>query len=170
MFLVYTKYILSIYQGGDFMTTKIQNKKNFNTLQQVRLVPNYKSIIVEIVYSVKSVETISNDKYIGIDIGLNNLATVCNNFGEDAFIINGKPIKSINHYYNKKLAHYNKIYDQHNHIKVSNKKHKLSEDRKAKIDDYLHKASRYIINYCLDNNVSTIIIGKNNEWKQNVFQ
>ena len=154
--------------NGFCITTKIRNKQNFNTLQQVRLVPEYKSIIVEIVYSVKAVEPISNDRYIGIDIGLNNLATVCNNFGKDAFIINGKPIKSINHYYNKKSAHYDKIYDRNNHIKTSNRKNKLSEDRKAKIDDYLHKASRYIINYCLDNNVSTIIIGKNNGWKQNI--
>lgn len=45
---------------------------------------------------------------------------------------------------------------------------RLTEKRNAKIDDYLHKASRYIINYCLKHNVHTIVIGKNKEWKQNI--
>ena len=43
----------------------------------------------------------------------------------------------------------------------------LTEKRNARIDDYLHKASRKIINFCIENDIHTVIIGKNSEWKQN---
>ena len=33
------------------------------------------------------------------------------------------------------------------------------------MDDFLHKTSRYIVNYCIKNNIGTIVIGKNNQWK-----
>ena len=50
-----------------------------------------------------------NQRYIGIDIGVNNLATVCNNIGDKAFMINGKPLKSVNQYYNKQISHYREV-------------------------------------------------------------
>ena len=91
-----------------------------------------------------------NQRYIGIDIGVDNLATVCNNAGKQAFIINGKPLKSINQYYNKAISHYREICKRMNHSDYSQRMDRLTEKRNAKIDDYLHKASRYIISYCLE--------------------
>ena len=38
----------------------------------------------------------------------------------------------------------------------------------AKINDYLHKASKKIIDFCKDNNINTIIIGQNKGWKKEV--
>lgn len=45
---------------------------------------------------------------------------------------------------------------------------RLIKKRNAKVEDYLHKASRYIIDYCLKHDIHTIVIGKNKEWKQNI--
>ena len=109
-----------------------------------------------------------NQRYIGIDIGVDNLTTVCNNAGKKAFIINGKPLKSINHHYNKKISHYREIAKRMNNSDHSKRMDILTAKRNSKIDDYLHKASRYIIDYCLEYDICTIVIGKNKEWKQNV--
>ena len=99
---------------------------------------------------------------------MDNLATVCNNTGEQAFIINGKPLKSINQYYNKTISHYREICKRMNNSDYSERMDRLTEKRNAKVDDYLHKASRYIINYCLKHDIHKIVIGKNKEWKQNI--
>ncbi|MHA2100033.1 MAG: RNA-guided endonuclease InsQ/TnpB family protein, partial [Candidatus Kariarchaeaceae archaeon] len=107
------------------------------------------------------------EKIIAIDIGVNNLLTVANNFNKEPVVINGKPIKSINHRYNKEKARLVSIYYKLNQ-KFRGKLNKISLKRKRKIDDYFHKTSRWLINYCLDNKVDTIVIGKNDDWKQSV--
>jgi putative transposase len=50
----------------------------------------------------------------------------------------------------------------------SNRLEKLNNKRNNKIKDYMHKCSKKVIDYCLENNVDTIIIGHNKEWKQEV--
>ena len=49
----------------------------------------------------------------------------------------------------------------------SNRQNKLTMKRNDKILDYIHKASRYVVNYAKKNDVSVIVIGYNKEWKQN---
>lgn len=108
-----------------------------------------------------------NGKYFGIDIGLDNLATVSNNIGEKPFIINGKGLKSMNKYYNKLKAHYQEIAKKVNNKYYTNRLYKLECKRNNKINDTFHKASRYIINSALSYNINTIIIGNNKDWKRN---
>ena len=154
---------------GFTLTPKFIKKENFVSFQQIRIIPKRNRIIAELVYNINVPEKKSdNQRYIGIDIGVDNLATVCNNTGEKAFIINGKPLKSVNQYYNKKISHYREIAKRMNNSDYSKRMDRLTEKRNSKIDDYLHKASRYIIDYCLKHNIGTITIGKNKEWKQNV--
>lgn len=124
-------------------------------------------LIIELVYKINICDKkADNNRYIGIDIGVNNLVTVANNIDEMAFIINGKPLKSVNQYYNKKISHYREICKRMNNSDYSVKMDKLTEKRNAKINDYMHKTSRKIINYCIDKQINTIIIGKNKNWKQ----
>lgn len=123
--------------------------------------------MIELVYNINiSDELKKNNNYISIDIGVNNLTTICTNFTKDAFIINGKPLKSINQFYNKQISHYREVAKRMNHSDYTNRMNILTHKRNFKIADYMHKASRQIINYCLKHNVSKIIIGNNKEWKQ----
>lgn len=154
---------------GFTLTPRFIKKENFVSFQQIRFIPKRNRIIAELVYNINIPKKKSdNQRYIGIDIGVDNLATVCNNAGKKAFIINGKPLKSINHHYNKKISHYKEITKRMNNSDHSKRMNRLTDKRNAKIDDYLHKASRYIIDYCLKYDIGTIVIGKNKEWKQNV--
>ena len=144
------------------------NRSDFVSFQQVRFLPRNKDIVIEIVYNVEVSDLVNdNGRYLSIDIGVDNLSAITNNFNEAPVVINGKGLKSINQYYNKSLAHYKSITKMLNKKDYSNKQNKLTIKRNAKITDYLHKASRFIINYAKQHSVSTIVIGHNKGWKQN---
>jgi putative transposase len=135
-------------------------------LKQVRIIPEATCFIVEIVYEKEFNKVIeANDNILSIDLGLNNLLTTFNNIGEKPFIVRGKIVKSINQYYNKRKA---KLMSFIGDKGTSNRIKKLTLKRNNKINDYLHKTSRTIIDYCLLNNISKIIIGNNKNWKQNI--
>ena len=138
------------------------NKKN---IKQVRFIPSNNYIIMEVVYEVKELELKeNNNRYCGIDLGLNNLATVTSNVSK-SYIINGRPVKSINQYYNKKKAYLqSKLKDQ----KTSKRIQRLTLKRNNKINDYFHKTSSYIVNQLVSNSINTIIIGHNKDWKQDI--
>ena len=110
---------------------------------------------------------LKNGRYLSIDIGLDNLATVVNNAGLQPVIINGKGLKSINKYYNKQISHYREIAKRMNDLDYTKRMDTLTGKRNLKIDDYMHKASSYLIRYARLNNFHSIVIGNNKEWKQN---
>ncbi|MFZ1704331.1 MAG: transposase [Saprospiraceae bacterium] len=136
-----------------------------NNVQQVRIIPHINHCVVEIVYNVKEAEKKDyNGKWIGVDLGLNNLATIASN--EQSFIVNGKPLKSINHYYNKrKKSLQSKLVQD---VYSSKRIEKITHVRNNKVKDYLHKASKIIIDNAVKQDITKIIIGKNENWKQNI--
>ena len=143
--------------------------KVISNLQQVRIVHKGFCIIIEVIYKVEhEVPKTDKNRSISIDIGLDNLVAVGNNCGLNPFLINGKGLKSINQYYNKKVAHFKSILERVQHVKTSNRLKRLQFKRFTKITDKLHKISKYIINYCVQNNIGQIIIGKNDGWKQSI--
>lgn len=147
--------------GTDF---RIKTLVNGDSIVQVRIVPKNAYYTIEIVYEVKEADKLDdNNKYAAIDLGVNNLATVSFNDAKP-FIINGKPLKSINQFYNKRKAELQSKLS--NNRKTSNKLNSIDIKRHNKIKNYLHKASRYIVNHLVSNNVNTLIIGKNDNWKQ----
>jgi putative transposase len=148
--------------------TNIQFKTFVPTkdIQQVRIVPKNGHYVIEVIYK-KEIKASKQDnkRYSSIDLGLNNLATVGSNVMKP-FIINGKPLKSINQFYNKKLAKLQSNLKEHE--KSTNRIKRLHFKRNNKIKDYLHKSSRCIINQLVSNSINTLIIGHNKEWKQEI--
>ena len=141
---------------------KIKQKK----INQVRIVPKNNYIILEVVYEATITELLKDNKrYMSIDLGIDNLASCSSNISK-SFIINGKPVKSINQFYNKKKAKLQSELEIKNKKKSSKQIQNLTLKRNNKIKDYFHKASRYIVNQLVNQSINTLIIGKNNGWKQ----
>ncbi|KOR95426.1 transposase [Geobacillus stearothermophilus ATCC 12980] len=153
-----------------FPKTSLKLKtKVIKGLQQVRIVPKGSIYIIEVVYKKEIPDMIhEGNRVVGIDLGLNNFATIVNNIGETPIVINGKGIKSINQYYNKQKAYFQSILKKQNGLDWSKRLEKITLKRNNKIKDFMHKASRYVVNYCINNNISTIVIGNNKNWKQNI--
>ena len=131
--------------------------KDFNDLKEVRIVPGLSQYIIEVIYEKSCKQLKESDLVASIDIGLNNLVTVVYNNGEQPIVINGRPIKSINQFYNKKLAYYKSKLKT---SKTSKRIRRLTNKRNNKINDYLHKASHMLVNQLVSMGVSTLIIGK----------
>ena len=107
-----------------------------------------------------------NSRYFSIDPGLNNIVSIYNNIGIRPLLYNGRPIKSINQYYNKINA---KLRSElPSNIKSSKRLKQLSFKRSNKIDYEMHKISTHIINEAVKNNISKIIIGNNIGWKNEI--
>ena len=141
-------------------------KTKVNNLKGVRIIPQATCFVIEVIYeNPVEIHELKENTYLSIDLGINNLVTCVNNIGLQPFIINGRIVKSMNQYYNKfKAVYQSYIGDKGN----SNRINRLTLKRNNKIQDYLHKTSRFIVNYCLKYGISTIIIGKNKEWKQEI--
>lgn len=154
--------------GGLTIAPHFIEANNFISFQQVRFIPSYKSFTIELVYNIEVPDALllDNSRYLSIDIGLDNLATVVNNVGLQPVIINGKGLKSINKYYNKQISYYREVAKRVNNRDYTNRMDSLTRKRNHKIDNYMHKASKYLIDYAFKNNFNTIVIGDNKNWKQ----
>lgn len=136
---------------------------------QVRFIPHGNHYTMEICYEIE-IEDISKDstseRIAAIDIGVDNLVTMTNNIMESPIIINGKPLKSINQQYNKQKAKMQSDLMKRNGQHWSNKLETLSYKRNQRIKNYMHNASALIIKWCIEHNIDTLVVGKNDTWKQ----
>ena len=107
-----------------------------------------------------------NARYFSIDLGLNNIVSIYNNIGIRPLLYNGRPIKSINQYYNKTNARLHSELPAN--LRSSKRLRQLSFKRNNKIDYEMHKISSHIINEAVKNNISKIFIGKNVGWKTEI--
>ena len=141
--------------------TNIRIKTKVHDIQQVRIVPQNNIIVIEVLYKV-------NCKISNFDIrkyfGLNNLMS-CGFSDVRPMLINGRPLKSINWYYNKKKAELQSLLKNKY---TSNRITNLTIKRNNKVNDYLHKSSRLFINYLVSNDITDVVIGYNKEWKQGI--
>ena len=158
---------IHLSQTEIYINTKL---KDFDSINEVRIIPRNNHYIIEVVYEKQELELkIDNNKYLSIDLGLNNLATCCSNIDNFIpFIINGRPLKSINHFYNKELSYYGSKLEKENKRKKSKRISRLTNKRNNKVNDYLHKSSRILVNQLVFNNINTLIIGNNKDWKQDI--
>lgn len=176
--LIMTNQVVKLEDGKIFfpktfrgftLTTKIGEKTNLVSLQQIRFIPKPNHIVIEVVYKVVVPELKpDNCRYMSLDLGLNNLVAATNNVGERPFIVNGRVVKSINQYYNKKVGHFQGIAKLLNGRYRTRQIEKITFWRNQKIENYMHKASRYIVDWAVKNDISKIVIGYNKEWKQEI--
>ena len=144
----------------------IPTKVKESELVEVRILPRNNHHIVEVVYEVENKETkIDNNRYASVDLGINNLMTVSSNVTKP-FIINGRPLKSINQYWNKEKARLQSLLKGNK--QTSKRIQSITNKRNNKVNDYLHKSSRKLVNFLVSNNISTLVVGYNEEWKQEV--
>lgn len=145
--------------------TNIRIKTKIHDVQQVRIVPQNNVIVVEVLYKADCKSNVSDvRKYCGVDFGLDNLMS-CGFSDVRPMLINGRPLKSINWYYNKKKAELQSLLKNKY---TSNRITNLTIKRNNKINNYLHKSSRLFINYLVSNDITDVVIGYNKEWKQGI--
>jgi len=170
--LIYTNQACSIKNNKIFLSKQIsidipQFKNQFNTFNQVRIIPKQKFIEIEIVYQYNEINhELNKESYSSIDFGINNLIALVSE--NNPLIISGKQIKSINQYYNKTKARLLSIKDKSKIKGYTKQLYNLELKRNEKLKDLLHKVSRYLVNYLVKNKIGNIVIGYNKSWKDSI--
>ena len=136
------------------------------SIDQVRIVPHATHYTVEVIYERPVTPAdVDPSRVAAIDIGVNNLAAVTSNQpGLTPFLVNGRPLKAINQWYNKRRARLQaKLPDG---VFASRQLDILTDKRARQINDYLHVASRRIVDWLVAQRIGTLVIGKNDGWKR----
>ncbi len=142
---------------------RLEGKK----IKEVRICPIYNGRYFKIQYCYLQEEEKQNvepNKVLAIDIGLENLATCVTNTGT-SFIMDGRKLKSINQYWNKQKAYCQSIADKQG-AKKTHRLYRLACKRNNRTQDYIRKTARYIINYCIDHQIGTVVCGYNPDFKK----
>ena len=137
-------------------------------IKEIRILPKQKGKFLDAAFVYESPEEKVNslgNEAISIDLGLNNLATVVSTTNE-SLIIDGRWLKSKNQWFNKQRAQLTHHKDKQGIKYFTKQEAWLSYRRKKQINDYLNKAARYIVNFCLSRKIGTIIVGYNPTLKQ----
>ena len=137
-------------------------------IKEIRIIPKQHSRYFEIqyTYEVKEIQReLNKENVLGIDLGINNLCTCVTNT-EASFIIDGRKLKSINQYYNKINAKLQSIKDKQKIERTTLRQKRITRKRNNRINDYLSKAARTIVNYCLNNDIGKLVLGYNEDFQR----
>ncbi len=149
--------------GIDSFTIPMPSNLDFKNIRELRILPRNQCFYAEFVYKLDAVETQLNpDNALGIDPGLDNWLT-CVSTGGTSFVVDGKQVKSLNRWYNKKVS---TIKQGNSQGFWSKKLAHLTEKRNRQMRDAVNKAARVVINHCLENNIGTLVFGWNQGQRQ----
>ena len=139
------------------------------TVKEIRIIPkaNARFFEIQYIYEAECVQrNLNTNNALALDLGVNNLVTAVSNSGK-SFIIDGKKLKSINQWYNKQNARLQSVKDkQHFGRKPTNRQRAICRDRNNKVNDYMNKAARKIIDYCIRNDIGTLVVGYNETFQK----
>ena len=138
-------------------------------IKEIRIIPKAKARFFEIQYTYEA-EYIQRDlnknNALAIDLGINNLVTAVSSMGR-SFIIDGRRLKSINQWFNKENARLQSIKDKQNFgKKTTNRQKAIARDRNNKVNDYINKTARKVIDYCISNDIGILVVGYNETFQR----
>ena len=160
---------MSLFLKTKYPKTKIKipvpNYIRNKHIRQIHIIPKLNGKYFETVFlfddEISDAESLDETKALGIDLGVSNFATCATSEG-DSFIIDGRRIKSINQWYNKENARLSSIKDHQGISKrATNRQARLSAKRERRIQDFIYKASKHIVEYCIDHDIGNIVVGYN---------
>ena len=141
-------------------------------VKEIRIIPKAKARFFEIqyIYEAECIRrNLNKSNALALDLGTNNLVTAVSNKG-NSFIIDGRKLKSINQWFNKENARLQSIKDkQHFGRKTTNRQKAIAKDRNNKVNDYMNKAARKVIDYCINNDIGTLVVGYNETFQRNAY-
>ena len=138
-------------------------------IKEIRIIPkaNARFFEIQYIYEAECIQrNLNTSNALALDLGINNLVTAVSSKGE-TFIIDGRRLKSINQWLNKENARLQSIKDkQHFGKKTTNRQKKIARNRNNKVNDYMSKVARKVIDYCIKNDIGTLVVGYNETFQR----
>ena len=139
-------------------------------VKEIRIIPksNARFFEIQYIYEAECMQrNLNPSNALALDLGINNLVTAVSSKGK-SFIIDGKKLKSINQWYNKENTRLQSIKDKQRFgKKTTNRQKTITRSRNNKVNDYMSKVARKIINYCILNDIGTLVVGYNETFQRN---
>ncbi|MBQ5734992.1 MAG: transposase [Lachnospiraceae bacterium] len=139
-------------------------------IKEIRILPksNVRFFEIQYIYEAECIQrNLNTQNALALDLGINNLVTAVSNTGA-SFIIDGRRLKSINQWFNKENARLQSIKDkQHFGKNTTNRQKTISRHRNNKVNDYMNKVARRVIDYCIMNDIGTLVAGYNVTFQKN---
>ena len=139
-------------------------------VKEIRIIPksNARFFEIQYIYEAECMQrNLNPSSALALDLGINNLVTAVSSKGK-SFIIDGKKLKSINQWYNKENTRLQSIKDKQRFgKKTTNRQKTITRNRNNKVNDYMSKVARKIINYCILNDIGTLVVGYNETFQRN---
>src|SRR5215469_13295549 len=172
--LVYTIQAISkkgVKQGcihPSMLPIEVKTQQDPRQIDQVRIIPRNGHYVVEVVYSKAPVQAHVDPAFcVAIDLGVTNVAAItANREGFIPRLVNGRTLKAMNQWYNKRMKELKLCLPKADRERVTRQMERLTNKRNRQINHYLHAASKRIIDFLVKEGVGTIIVGKNPLWKQ----
>lgn len=161
-------YSYQFRKNHNYIEIKIPPILKDKKIKEIRIVPKAKARFFEIqyIYEVAEIQRkINTNKALAIDFGVNNLATCVTSDG-NSFIIDGKKLKSINQWYNKENSRLESIRVKQGYENKTNRQNKNTIKRNNRVNDYISKSARLILNYCIKNKIDCIVCGYNSNFQK----
>ncbi len=132
--------------GVDAIYLPMPSNLNWEDIKELRIFPRNGCFYAEFIYSVEVVAVqLDPCNVLGIDHGINNWLTCVSNVGT-SFIVDGKHLKSLNQWYNKRVA---RLKENQPQGFWSKQLARITEKRNRQMRDAINKAARLVINQCL---------------------
>jgi putative transposase len=150
----------------------ISVKARRKEIDQVRIVPRNGFYVVEVLYQKEPIQArVDPSLCVGIDLGVNNFAAIASNkAGFVPRLVNGRQVKAWNQWYNKQIKELKKQLPKEDRGRATHRMERITNKRTRRIDHFLHTVSRQLIDFLVEEGIGTIIIGKNDGWKQEANQ
>ncbi|MEG3844039.1 transposase [Microcoleus sp. herbarium14] len=138
---------------------------DYKEIREIRILPRNGQFNAEFVYKIQPVVVdLDASKALGIDPGLNNWLTCVSNVGT-SLIVDGLHLKSLNQWYNKRVATIKKHKPQGF---WSKRLARITEKRNRQVRDAINKAAKLVLNHCLENQIGTVVFGWNKGRRQEI--
>ena len=138
-------------------------------VKEIRIIPKTKARFFEIqyIYEAECIQrNLNKSNALALDLGINNLVTAVSSKG-NSFIIDGRRLKSINQWLNKENARLQSIKDkQHFGKKTTARQKAIASNRNNKVNDYMNKVARKVVDYCITNDIGTLVVGYNETFQR----
>ena len=138
-------------------------------VKEIRIIPkaNARFFEIQYIYEAECVQrNLNKNNALALDLGINNFVTAVSSNGK-SFIVDGRRLKSINQWFNKENARLQSIKDkQHLGKKITNRQKTIARNHNNKVNDYLNKAARKVVDYCITNDIGTLVVGYNETFQR----
>ena len=176
--LIYTIQAISQGKHGlkrgiikpSMLAIEVKTQQDPKKVDQVRIVPRHGYYVVEVIHTKEPVQANVDPAFcVGIDLGVTNLAAIASNrMGWVPRLVNGRPIKAWNQWYNKRIKALKLKLPKEDRERVTRQMERITNTRNRQIHHYLHTASKRIVDFLVKEGIGMAIIGKNIYWKQKV--